>query len=143
MESMRPTVDTYRALARSSPWRWTKLHFRHRSDYPGAAEAWVRRPGELLVRRPGGEPEYVSEAPYSISRVMIRATPGGVVAVDPRVDAEPEPVFRPDGLVESRPDGWHFEHGDPMWGNYSWTAMLDPVELSHHVEVTHLRAVEV
>jgi hypothetical protein len=138
---MQPDVDDFRALARSSPWRWTTLHLRHRSDFPGAAEAWVRRPGELLVRRPAGETEYVSGAPYSMSRVITRAAREGVVAEDPRV--EPEPVFRPDGLVESRPDGWHFEHGDPMWGNYRWTAMLDPVELSHHVEVTHLREVEV
>jgi hypothetical protein len=148
---MQPTPDTFRALARSSPWRWRTLHFRHRSGFPGAAEAWVRRPGQLLVRRPTGEEDYVSGVPYSSSRVLTASVPAsmpeGPVSADPWVSTEPEPeqepVFRPDGLVASRPDGWYFEHGDPMWGNYSWTAMLDPDELSHHVEVSDLREVDV
>ena len=140
---MQPTADDFRALARSSPWRWTTLHFQHRSGFPGAAEAWVRRPGELLVRPPGGEPEYVSGVPYTTSRVRIRSTPEGVVAVDPPVEPTQGPVFRADGLVASRPDDWYLAHSDPMWGNYSWTAMLDPDELSHHVDVDHLRPVDV
>jgi hypothetical protein len=142
---MQPTADDFRALARSSPWRWRTLHFRHRSSFPGACEAWVRRPGDLLVRRPD-EPsdEYVSGVPYSISRVRTTRSPDGATqAVEPEREPEPEPVLRPDGLVASRPDGWHFRHGDPMWGSYTWTAMLDPVELSHHVEVSDLRAVDV
>lgn len=142
---MQPTADAFRALARSSPWRWTTLHFHHRSGYPGPAEAWVRRPGELVVRRPGGESEYVAGVPYSTSRVKLVSTPEGLVAVDPWADPEPEqvPTFRPDGLVASRPEDWFLEHSDPMWGNYTWTAMLDPDELSHHVDVSDLRAVEV
>jgi hypothetical protein len=142
---MQPTADDFCALARSSPWRWRTLHFRHRSSFPGACEAWVRRPGDLLVRRPD-EPsdEYVSGVPYSISRVRTTRSPDGATqAVEPEREPEPEPVLRPDGLVASRPDGWHFRHGDPMWGSYTWTAMLDPVELSHHVEVSDLRAVDV
>jgi hypothetical protein len=140
---MQPTVDDFRALARSSPWRWTTLHFRHRSGFPGACEAWVRRPGELLVRQPPREDEYVSGIPYTTSRVMIASTPEGVVRVEPEPEPEPEPVFRADGLVASRPERWYFEHSDPMWGNYSWPAMLDPDELSHHVDVSDLRTVDV
>jgi hypothetical protein len=139
---VQPTVETFHALARSSPWRWTTLHFRHRSAYPGEAEAWVRRPGELLVRRPTGELEYVSGVPYSTSPLMVTASPEGEGTVELRPEPEP-PVFRPDGLVATRPDAWYLEHSDPMWGNYSWTAMLDPEELSHHVEVSGLREVEV
>jgi hypothetical protein len=142
---MQPTADDFRALARSSPWRWSTLHFRHRSGFPGEVEAWVRRPGELLVRRPGRPDEYVSGVPYSTSRVMITSTPDGPVVSRPEPEPEPEqePVFRPDGMVESRPDHWYLEHSDPMWGNYSWTAMLDPDELSHHVDVAGLRVVDV
>jgi hypothetical protein len=142
---MQPTPDDFRALARSSPWRWRTLHFRHRSGSPGPCEAWVRRPGDLLVSRPdepGGD--YVSGVPYSISPVLTTGSPDGaaqVVELDP--EREQEPVLRSDGLVASRPDGWHFRHGDPMWRSYTWTAMLDPVELSHHVEVSDLRAVDV
>ncbi|USQ79291.1 hypothetical protein NF556_17015 [Ornithinimicrobium faecis] len=34
------------------------------------------------------------------------------------------------------------EYDDPMWQNYRWVAMLDPVELSHGVEVREVHARE-
>jgi hypothetical protein len=128
-------AGSYRALARSSPWRWRTLHFTWRSG-PDEAEAWVRRPGELLVRPLHGPEEYVTGVPYASSTV--HATLGGA----PGIPEPAGPAFRPDGLVAERPDGYHVDHGDPMWRNYTWTAMLDPDELSHHVEVDALRAGE-
>jgi hypothetical protein len=132
---VHPTVDSFRALARSSPWRWRTLHFTWRSGL-GEVEAWVRRPGELLVRPAHGPEEYVTGAPYTTSRAYV-----GLVdeAWQLAPAPTPAPVFRPDGLVAERPDGWHVDHGDPMWRDYSWTAVLDPEELSHDVEVTDLR----
>ncbi len=53
------------------------------------------------------------------------------------------PVLRPDGLVAERPSDFDVSYDDPMYGNYSWVAMLDPVELSHHVSVSDLRVDEV
>ena len=97
---MTPTVDDFRALARSSPRLWSTLHFVHRSRFPGDCEAWVRRPGQLLVRTPDGQ-EHRESAPL----------PGRDI--------------------------------DPMYGNYTWVAMLNPVELSHHVEVSELRVDEI
>ena len=41
--------------------------------------------------------------------------------------------------MAERPSDWDLDYDDPMWGNYSWVAMLDPVELSHHVVVSRLR----
>lgn len=111
-----PTVDDFQALARSSPWRWRSLHFRHR-DGGEEVEAWLRRPGRLLVRTPDGREHRVTEEP------------GSVV-----------PDIAPGTVVGPRPEELRYELDDPMWGNYSWVAMLDPVELSHHVEVTNLRA---
>jgi hypothetical protein len=134
-EDMQPTVDDFRALARSSPWRWTTLHFsRHQGI--GVVEAWVRRPGELLVRQSAGPDEYVSGAPYASSPRLatLREAAG--------LPEPPGPTFRPDGLVAERPEGYAFEHGDPMWENYTWTAMLDPDELSHHVDLDDVRAGE-
>jgi hypothetical protein len=133
---VQPTVDTFRALARSSPWRWRTLHFTRRDDL-GEVEAWLRRPGELVVRLPDGSEAYQRGAPYTVSRVAIRSVPGGSEPVDAwaDVDPDPQPTFRPDGLVAERPEDYHLEHGDPMWQNYTWTAMLDPDELSHHVDV--------
>jgi hypothetical protein len=135
---MEPTADTYRALARSSPWRWRTLRFA-RDDARGNVEAWLRRPGELLVRQRDGTEHYAHGAPYATSRSAIRRTPEGVVAVDAWDEQEQGPAFRDDGLVSDRPEGWHLTHGDPMWLDYTWTAMLDPDELSHHVEVSDVR----
>jgi hypothetical protein len=130
---VQPTVDSFRALARSSPWRWRTLHFTRRGGL-GDVEAWVRRPGQLLVRPADGSLHYVSGVPYSVSPLL---STGGPVADAP--PPEEEPVFGPDGLVERRPDDWYLEHGDPMWENYTWTAMLDPDELSHHVDIERVR----
>lgn len=125
---VEPTVDTFRALARSSPWRWRTLNFTRR-DAKGEVEAWLRRPGELVVRPVDGLQEYVTGVPYASSTV--HATLRDVAGIP-----EPAgPTFRSDGLVAERPEGYHFEHGDPMWQDYTWTAMLDPEELSHHVDV--------
>jgi hypothetical protein len=128
-----PNADDFRALARSSPWRWTTLHFTRHSG-SGTVEAWIRRPGELVVRQPGGQEEYVSGVPYASSTIhsTLREAAG--------LPEPPGPSFRPDGLVAQRPKGWAFEHGDPMWQNYTWTAMLDPDELSHHVSLDDVRS---
>lgn len=136
---MQPTVDTFQALARSSPWRWRTLHFTHR-DGQGEVEAWVRRPLRLLVRRDGEPDHYEARLPYTVSTV--RSTSGGPVADVPtrRLPEDVEPVYRPDGLVAERPDDWGIDYDDPMYQNYSWVAMLDPVELSHHVRVDDVHA---
>jgi len=111
------TEDSFRALARSSPWRWSSLHFtRHGEGSP--VEAWVRRPGLMRVRVDGRE---------------------HLVRDERREPADP--VLRPDGLVAERPEA-HFLHGedDPMWQDYTWVAMLDPAELSDGTRVAELRA---
>ncbi len=140
---MQPTADDFRALARSSPWRWRTLHFRHRSDYAGTCEAWVRRPGELLVRKAGEHDTYASGLPYGVAttRVWVSDDPAFVPPPEPprRVPQEVAPPLRADGLVAERPDDGWIDYDDPMHGNYSWVAMLDPVELSHHVDVSDLR----
>jgi hypothetical protein len=136
-------ADSYRALARSSPWRWRTLHFSHRDSMFGGVQAWVRRPLELMVRPSGRSEEYVSGLPYTYSTV--RVTDGGPAPEPPphRLPHEVVPTFRPDGLVAERPSTFDVDYDDPMWGNYSWVAMLDPVELSHHVTVTDLREEQV
>jgi hypothetical protein len=142
-----PTVDDFQALARSSPWRWTTLHLRHRSSYPGACEAWVRRPGELLVRTPDGREVRESGVPYTQSAAVGWAETDGPVPPSPPgpvLPHEATPAYRPDGLVAERPAAYlEVSYDDPMHGNYSWVAMLDPVELSHDVALDRLREDEV
>lgn len=124
-----PSPEDFRALARSSPWRFRTLHWSSRGVVPqdadGRTEAWLQRPG-LLTVRDGDGVHLAQGAPY-----------GGPPAGDPA-----PPVLRPDGLVAQRPEGYHLTHGDPMWQSYLWTAMLDPEELSHDVALTDVRATE-
>jgi hypothetical protein len=139
---MRPTVEDFRALSRSSPWRWRTLHFTRHTD-TGEVEAWVRRPGDLLVRPAGRPEEYVHGVPYSSSSFTLTSSPAETnVEPTTEVFSRPDaaPMFRSDGLVAERPEHWYFEHSDPMWENYTWTAMLDPDELGHHVAVDAVRA---
>jgi|tagenome__1003787_1003787.scaffolds.fasta_scaffold20903988_2 hypothetical protein len=142
---MQLDADSYRALARSSPWRWRTIHLTRRGG-GSDVEAWVRRPGDLLVRPDGRPDEYVHGLPYSSSLVTVSSGPAGmIVRQDEEETARPGdlPVFRPDGLVAERPDDWYLGHSDPMWENYTWTAMLDPEELGHHVDLDDLRTGEV
>lgn len=142
-----PSADDFRALARSSPWRWTTLHLRHRSGFPGPCEAWVRRPGELLVRRPDGREERESGLPYTRATGFAFVPDGSASPPapppEPVLPHEATPAYRPDGLVAERPSSFEVSYDDPMYGNYSWVAMLDPVELSHDVEVSRVREDEV
>ncbi|KQW48688.1 hypothetical protein ASC77_08095 [Nocardioides sp. Root1257] len=135
---MTPTADDFQALARSSPWRWTTLHVRHRATLvEDGVEAWVRRPGELVVRQPDGEVHRVHQQPGA-GRGYVSSDPD-FVPPEVRVPQDVVPMYRPDGLVAARPDDWAIEYDDPMWVNYRWVAALDPVELSHHVAVDDLR----
>ena len=48
----------------------------------------------------------------------------------PEEFATPAPEFRPDGLVAARPPTWEVSYDAPMYQDYFWVAMLDPVELA-------------
>lgn len=133
-------MDAFRALARSSPWRWMSLHFIHRSHIATEVagdhlEAWLTRPDGVRVVGGGG-----AEIGNSLASQRPDGRPTGRWR-------PPVPAYRPDGLVDRRPGdgGW----ADTMlcdglfWGNYYWVAMLDPVELSHDVAVSDLRRDEV
>lgn len=159
-----PGPDDFRALARSSPWRFGRLHFTHRPEGEEAVEAWLTRPGhlEVLAR---GERHVETGVPYTRSVLTFEAPGTTGDEAEPglaHADAEPglappdvtepsprdshsgvtpqsvEPVRRPDGLVQERPGAFEIEYDDPMWQNYRWVAMLDPVELSHGVAVSEV-----
>lgn len=130
------TEDAFRALARSSPWLFTRLHFTHRRrDGKGSVEAWLTRPGGLAVRTTDGQMHDLSITPGMVGwtereghwREDIRPVPSQFT-----------PARRAHGLVSERPDDPAIHWDDPMWQSYDWVAMLDPVELSHHTAVRDL-----
>lgn len=147
---MEPTEDIFRALARSSPWRFTTLHFTHRWDGRDPVEAWLTRPGHLRVRLVDGSERVAEGVPYTTGTLRLQdgasarprrwlAREGPLRRRRPRaaeVVRSPQsvqPRLRPDGLVAQRPS--EPDYDDPMWTSYAWVAMLDPVELSAGVEV--------
>ena len=129
-----PDAADFRALAASSPWRFTTMHFTHRRQGNGGAtaeggpvEAWLDRSRHRVVVRTTGGVEVAEGVPYS----------GSVSRADSELFAsQVGVVLRSDGLVAQRPEDWHLDHGDPMWQDYRWTAMLDPVELCQGVEIS-------
>jgi hypothetical protein len=113
----RPSVEDFRALARSSPWRWSTLRFTVSwaldPDRTQPLRAWLRRPDRLRVETAGGAlVQVVHEPPRA-------AAPGAAA-----------PDLRPDGLVARRPSSTWGSLDDPMYQSYFWVAMLDPAELA-------------
>jgi hypothetical protein len=130
-----PTAETFAALARSSPWRWATLRFTVSwSGGPpghGTVRAWLRRPDLLRVETlDGALLQVVREAGPAVA---VRG-PGGGSPVQGTWGGALEPVLRPDGLVDRRPEEFWTSYDAPMFQNYHWVAMLDPVELADGID---------
>jgi len=122
-----PDAEDFRALARSSPWRFTSLRFTYRDGRSdGTVRAWLRRPDRLRVEDDSGALLGVVRHRSSTSTTVVVGAASGN-----EPPPEPPPVFRPDGLVAVRPSrGSLGQADDPMWQSYVWVAALDPVELA-------------
>ena len=128
-----PSADDFAALARSSPWRWSTLRFVEGRPGPGARDAvraWLRRPDALRVETIGGAlVQVVRERRQAVGVLSISG--GQTEHVPWPADAgAPTPEFRRDGLVAARPPTWELSYDAPMYQDYFWVAMLDPVELA-------------
>ena len=105
-----PTADDFRALARSSPWRFTTVHFTHRRQRDAGStpdgepvEAWLdRRLGRVVVRSSGGV-EVAEGPPYGAAVSLVTCDDDAEGAVPSPPSPEPEVALRPDGLVARRP----------------------------------------
>lgn len=149
---MIPDPDDMRALARSSPWLWRTIHLRAQGARWGEVEAWLARPG-LMVVRTGGE--WHRQDHTVGAGTALFGWSAGEPATPPRVEhlwiGDVPAPRRPDGLVIERPDNGPAADGayvlldadDPMWQDYAWVAMLDPVELSHDVMLTEVEVASV
>ena len=120
-------AQRFRTLAGSSPTRWRTLRFavRWHGDHPTWPEpvrAWLRRPDGLRVETLTGELIRAERDSGNGSSPALVTSSGGGIPVPP---AE---------LPDIRPD-------DPMFQDYYWVAMLDPVELGT-CDVADLREVD-
>jgi hypothetical protein len=126
-----PTPDRFRGLARSSPWRWRALEFDlHRRPLHGAehsVHAVVERGVGVKVRLADGECHAqdahrtaVGWVESDAERQVTRELPF-TWELPVEVDA--------DAFVKSRP-ALTGTSDDPMWQDYQFVAMLDPVELA-------------
>lgn len=152
-------VDSFRALARSSPWLWQTACFVASWTGPHTGppvRAWIERPERMRVERLDGTLLQATEADMAPSAGGLTASfgwapaPVTMLSSDPEVAAwagEPglappaaraaaaavpppaEPRWRPDRLVAERRDHG-FACDAPMYQNYHWVAMLDPRELT-------------
>lgn len=123
-----PTVDRFRALARSSPWRWTTLEFEwtHKNQSE-LSHAWVRRPGAYRVELADGT--VTSEVQLDPRETMLTTARAGQQQtglwphqVQPHLDG--------DGLVSDYPQDLPVDYDAPFYANYHWVAMLTPFELA-------------
>ncbi len=131
---MDATPQVFRALARSSPWRWTTLRFAQvrwpiRGTFDDGVRAWLRRPDMLRVEsRDGDLIQVIQEGP---DNGMLLTSSGPPIS---RMRPE-APELDADGLIrEPRDAGSGWDHTTPMFQDYYWVALLDPVELADGVE---------
>jgi hypothetical protein len=117
-----PTPEQFRALARSSPWRWSTLRFTYSTGIRGRSwhvRASIRRPDAMRVEGLDGTVLQLEAPGFGVPR-----SADGVV-----LDA--------DGLVAVRPPRWEDPGDDDlMYTDYRWVAMLDPVELARGADDT-------
>jgi hypothetical protein len=127
-----PSADSFAALARSSPWRWSTLRFTVR--WPAdvyrqeSLRAWLRRPDVVRVETVDGEFRQVVREPRATAAVLSFPPTAETHRTYPWPAEAAAPVLRADGLVAVRPGGVSYDA--PMYRDYSWVAMLDPVELA-------------
>jgi len=130
---LQPTPDLFRGLARSSPWRWRALAFDlQRRPVHGpehTVHATVERGVGLEVRLADGERHHDAAARIRAGWSEVGTGRHGVLELPfawelpVEVDAH--------GFVPRRPAAATSE--DPIYRDYQWVAMLDPVELADGV----------
>ncbi|MEO6790964.1 MAG: hypothetical protein ABI187_08365, partial [Ornithinibacter sp.] len=126
----QPTPDMFRGLARSSPWRWRALSFElHRRPLHGPDHTVVGRLVRgvgLEVALPDGERRDQGADRGSYGWVDTDSGDSGTSEMQYAWELPVE--IGADGFVLRRPQRPTAD--DPMWQDYQFVAMLDPVELA-------------
>lgn len=129
---MEPTVERFRALARSAPWRWTTLRYVQRQAphgrTPEPVRVFVRRPKQARVERLDGSLVKVLDEGPSTVGLLSFGRPAESIEL-PSV-SESTVELDDDGFVRRRPDRFHGDADAAMIHNYYDVALLDPRELA-------------
>lgn len=129
---MEPTVERFRALARSSPWRWSTLRYVQKRDQSGREDSprrvFIRRPKLARVEQLDGTLLRVHREPSRTVTPLSRRGDAPSIVLPTASDVEVD--LDEDGLVRWRPGPFELDAAVPMVGNYYDVAMLDPVELA-------------
>jgi hypothetical protein len=130
---LSPTPDRFRGLARSSPWRWRALAFDlHRRPVHGpdhTLHAVVERGIGIEVWLADGERRRALAARSTAAPARPVGGAGAPHTVELPYAWELPVPLGPDGFVQRRP-GFPGTSDDPMWQDYEFVALLDPVELA-------------
>ncbi|MDJ0317213.1 MULTISPECIES: hypothetical protein [Arthrobacter] len=144
------TADTFRHIARSSPWRWQTVRFELHRKFPttadgGAGNAWVaaasaglaegEEPASSLncwVRRPGALRVETSDGALLASTTKINESRDSLF-----ISGNRKPWLLPPSLVNPVKDHAGFVlrrpealYGEPAYGSGRAASALDPVELA-------------
>lgn len=145
-------VADFRALARSAPWLWSRLTFTcewtgYLARFNSAVSADLDDSGRLRVCSLATGKVLLDLSGQDVRGSAHRDSPAGsfqavasfvgdhpdelAMTVAAQLAAEQAVVRRrDDGLVAVRPVGLGASADPPIWDNYRWVAMLDPVELA-------------
>ncbi len=102
---MEPTVERFRALTRSSPWRWSTLRYVQKRDQSGREDAprrvFIRRPKLARVELLDGTLMRVHREPSRTVTPLSRRGDAPSIVLPTASDAEVD--LDEDGLVRWRP----------------------------------------
>lgn len=128
---MTLTPDSFRNLARSSPWRWDSLRFTVSApgDDTTVTRFWVRRPGALRVENAEGQLLYSTTNINDSRADFYVADTRASWLLPPQLVA---PVYDDQGLVTRRPQA---AYGEPIYQDAHFAALLDPAEIAGNAPV--------
>ncbi|MGU3438452.1 hypothetical protein ACNHUS_36265 [Actinomycetes bacterium M1A6_2h] len=125
-----PSVEQFRRLAQSSPWRWKTVELEFVPPrHTGPVHAWIRRPGSLRVENADGQIDELAISATPFASTMVVDSDGESRQPEARWAAETTPTYDADGLVSALPseaDSWLVDWDDPFYENYQWTQCSTP-----------------
>ncbi|MDZ7910231.1 MAG: hypothetical protein U5O16_00035 [Rhodococcus sp. (in: high G+C Gram-positive bacteria)] len=129
-----PSVEQFRRLAQSSPWRWTTVELEFVPPrHTDPVHAWIRRPGSLRVEKADGQIDELVLQATPFANTMVVYSDGESRHPEARWASDTTPEYDADGLVSALPseaDSWLVDWDDPFYENYQWIAMLNPIEIA-------------